>query len=216
MPLRIAPLTGLAEYTPIQAAAIALAKASDAANVISGQGSLDVLRYGSILNARTIVQVQGAGITYDGDYFVDSVTHTIKPGSYKQSFTLLRNALLPGSGIGPFDALSYGLSIPQQLGGFAQAAVRSAATPFAGLPSPGLPAPPELPMPPGIPSPPGLDLVANPPLPGPVLPAPPTPPLPPLPGASPAGGLPGLPTPFGLPGAAAGGAVIPLPGSPSA
>ena len=67
MPLKLSPLTGLAGYTPIEAAAIALAKASDAANVISASGSLDVLRYGSILNARTIVEVRGAGITYDGE-----------------------------------------------------------------------------------------------------------------------------------------------------
>jgi hypothetical protein len=217
MPLRISPLTGLAKYTPIQAAAIGLARASDAANVISGSGALDVLRYGEILNARTIVRVQGAGITYDGDYYIDSVSHSIKPGSYKQRFTLLRNALLPGTGIGPLDALTYGLSVPQQLGNFAQGAARAAATPPPGLPAPpGLPLPPELPMPPGIPSPPGLDLVANPPLPGPALPAPPTPPLPSLPGATPASGLPGLPAPPGLPDPGAGGTVIPLPGSSSA
>jgi hypothetical protein len=144
MPLKVTPLTGLAGYTPLQAAAIALAKASDAANVISGGGSLDVLRYGSILNARTIVVVRGAGITYDGDYYVDSVTHTIKPGSYKQSFTLLRNALIAGGG-GPLDALSYGLSGPQQLAGFAGAAGQSAAQPPPGgppIPSPPFMAPP--------------------------------------------------------------------------
>ena len=96
VPLKVTPLVGLSGYTPVEAAVIALAKAADSANVIHGQGSLDVLRYGSILPARTIVQVQGAGITYDGEYFVSSVTHTIKPGSYKQSFTLERNRLIAG------------------------------------------------------------------------------------------------------------------------
>jgi hypothetical protein len=127
IPLKVTPLVGLSGYTPIQAAVIALAKAADSANVISGQGTLDVLRYGSILPARTVVQVQGAGITYDGDYFVSSVTHTIKPGSYKQSFTLERNRLIASSGPNP---LASGLG--QQLSAFAPAAV-----PAPPLPGPG-------------------------------------------------------------------------------
>lgn len=98
MPLKISPLSGLAKYSPIQAAVIALGRAAEGANIVHGQGSLDVLRYGGILPARTIVEVRGAGITYDGQYFVESATHTIKPGSYKQNFTLTRNALVAGSG----------------------------------------------------------------------------------------------------------------------
>jgi hypothetical protein len=145
LPLKVSPLTGLSGYTPLQAAAIALAKASDASMVITGSGSLDVLRYGSILNARTIVQVRGAGITYDGDYFVNTVTHTIKPGSYKQNFTLVRNALIAGSGIPGADELSYGLSAPQQLSGFASAA-GAAAQPPGGPPLP-TPPPPSPPLP---------------------------------------------------------------------
>ena len=127
IPLKVTPLVGLSGYTPIQAAVIALAKAADSANVISGSGTLDVLRYGSILPARTVVQVRGAGITYDGDYFVSSVTHTIKPGEYKQSFTLERNRLIASSGPNP---LASGLG--QLLPGFAGTAV-----PVPPLPGPG-------------------------------------------------------------------------------
>jgi hypothetical protein len=118
IPLRISPMAGLAKYNPLQAAGIALAKAASTANIVKGSGTLDVLRYGAILPARTIVNVQGAGITYDGQYFVDSTTHTIKPGSYKQSFTLSRNALIAGSG----NPLSYLTSPVQELGGFAASA----------------------------------------------------------------------------------------------
>ena len=32
--------------------------------------------------------------TYDGLYYVDSVTHNIKRGEYKQSFTLSRDGLI--------------------------------------------------------------------------------------------------------------------------
>ena len=38
MPWKISPLTGLAKYNPIEAAVIALGKASDAANVVTGSG----------------------------------------------------------------------------------------------------------------------------------------------------------------------------------
>ncbi len=61
---------------------------------ISGNGSLDVLRYNGILKSRMLVGVRGAGLAYDGMYFVDSVTHNIKPGEYKQSFTLSRDGLI--------------------------------------------------------------------------------------------------------------------------
>lgn len=77
-----------------QAASIGLAKASQSAEVISGSGQLDVLRYGRLLKARQLVGVRGAGPTYDGLYYVKSVTHNIKRGEYKQSFSLSRNALV--------------------------------------------------------------------------------------------------------------------------
>ena len=38
--------------------------------------------------------MRGAGLAFDGLHYVDSVTHTLKPGEYKQSFTLKRNALI--------------------------------------------------------------------------------------------------------------------------
>jgi hypothetical protein len=57
-------------------------------------GSLDVMFYNGILRARLLVGVRGAGITYDGMYYVDSVTHNIKPGEYKQNFTLSRDGLV--------------------------------------------------------------------------------------------------------------------------
>jgi hypothetical protein len=81
-----------AKYGPIQAAARGLARASQASDVISGSGTLDVARYGRVLKARQLVGVRGAGVMYDGHYFVKSVTHKIARGEYKQSFKLTRNA----------------------------------------------------------------------------------------------------------------------------
>ena len=86
---------GTAKYSPIQAALIGVAKAAKGSDVISGTGSLDVLRYGGVLQPRKLVGVRGAGIAYDGLYYVRSVTHNIKQGEYKQSFALSRNALIP-------------------------------------------------------------------------------------------------------------------------
>ena len=39
--------------------------------------------------------VRGAGLAYDGLYYVKSVSHDIQRGSYKQSFQLARNGLFP-------------------------------------------------------------------------------------------------------------------------
>jgi hypothetical protein len=86
---------GTAKLSPIQAALIGLAKAAKSSDAISGSGSLDVLRYGRLLKARQLVGVRGAGMAYDGLYYVKSVTHNIKQGEYKQSFSLTRNALIP-------------------------------------------------------------------------------------------------------------------------
>src|SRR3954447_20018293 len=97
LPLKVSFLEGMAKYTPLQALGIGLAKAAQSADVISGQGTLDVLRYGHVLKARRLVGVRGAGLAYDGLYFVRSVTHSIKRGEYKQSFSLSRNATIPFS-----------------------------------------------------------------------------------------------------------------------
>jgi hypothetical protein len=71
-----------------------LARASQRADVISGSGTLRVSRYGQVLRPRKLVGVRGAGVSYDGLYFVKSVTHSIKPGEYTQNFRLTRNALM--------------------------------------------------------------------------------------------------------------------------
>jgi hypothetical protein len=100
LPLHVKSVTrenavdGIAKLSAIQAAAIGLAKASRSADAISGTGTLDVLRYGRVLKARQLVGVRGAGLAYDGLYYVKSVSHSIKRGEYKQNFTLTRNGVI--------------------------------------------------------------------------------------------------------------------------
>ncbi len=86
---------------PGQALMIGMAKASATADVVTGTGSLDVLRYGRILNARQLVGVRGAGPAFDGLHYVESVTHRLQRGEYKQDFTLTRNALISNTPVVP-------------------------------------------------------------------------------------------------------------------
>ena len=58
--------------------------------VVVVQGELDALRYGNMLQAPGLVGVRGVGNSYDGNYYVQSVKHTIRRGEYKQQFTLNR------------------------------------------------------------------------------------------------------------------------------
>jgi len=95
IPTRLKPVSPDLSKLPLpQAIMIGLAKASSWAEAVTGQGELNVLRYGRVLRARQLVGVRGAGPAFDGLHYVKSVTHKIKPGEYKQSFNLSRNGLL--------------------------------------------------------------------------------------------------------------------------
>ena len=89
----IEPITDAANRSPIAAIMAGISAASNSADGISANGTLDVIRYGHVLKARRLVGLRGAGSAFDGVYYTKSVTHNIKPGEYKQSFTLTRNAL---------------------------------------------------------------------------------------------------------------------------
>ncbi len=84
---------GAAQTTP-KAIQEMLGMSFNASNAVSATGSLDVLRYGRVLRSRMLVGVRGAGIAYDGMYYVDSVTHNVKRGEYKQKFSLSRDGLI--------------------------------------------------------------------------------------------------------------------------
>ena len=71
-----------------------LAYAGQHSDSVFGNGQLDVARYGRLLKSRQLVGVRGAGLPFDGLYYVKSVTHDIERGAYKQSFTLARNGLI--------------------------------------------------------------------------------------------------------------------------
>lgn len=83
-----------AKMNPMQALSLGLAEAKKSQDAVSGSGTLNVLRYGHILKPRRLVGVRGAGVAYDGLYYVSSVTSTLKRGSFSQSFSLTRNGLM--------------------------------------------------------------------------------------------------------------------------
>lgn len=94
LPPKIKYLEDTAKLNPLQAALTGLAYASQHSDAVFGEGSLDVARYGSVLRARGLVGVRGAGDALDGLYYVSSVTSTMKRGEFTQSFALARNGLL--------------------------------------------------------------------------------------------------------------------------
>jgi hypothetical protein len=95
-----APITKLnvlrdtAKMTPPQALSKGVAAAARMADAVSATGSLSVLRYGRVLRARQLVGVRGVGLAFDGLYYVEQVTSTIKAGEFKQDFTLSRNGIV--------------------------------------------------------------------------------------------------------------------------
>jgi hypothetical protein len=100
-PQKIEFLAGTAKLNPAIALMKGWARVSETDDVVVGEGTLDVMRYGQPLRARSLVGVRGAGIAFDGMHYVESATHRIKPGEYKQSFSLRRNALVTNTPVAP-------------------------------------------------------------------------------------------------------------------
>ena len=93
-PARIEFADDVASMEPLAAAQSVLSYLMNNSDAVSGTGALDVLRYGRVLRSRMLVGVRGAGLAYDGLYYVDSVTHNLKRGEYKQNFSLSRDGLI--------------------------------------------------------------------------------------------------------------------------
>lgn len=64
-----------------------------AALAIRAEGELNAQAYEGILRAKRPVLVRGVGREFSGTYYVERVLHSFEGGSYKQSFTLRRNAV---------------------------------------------------------------------------------------------------------------------------
>ncbi len=94
VPKQFPIISGVAKLPPARALLIGLAKDARASDAVTATGTLDVLRYGQVLTARSLVGLRGAGTAFDGLWYVNSVTHELKRGEYKEEFTLSRDGLI--------------------------------------------------------------------------------------------------------------------------
>jgi hypothetical protein len=94
LPPKIEKLADTAHLSPPEALMKGIAYAAQHSDSVFGRGKLDVARYGRLLRSRQLVGVRGAGIPFDGLYYVKTVSHEIERGSYKQSFSLARNGMV--------------------------------------------------------------------------------------------------------------------------
>jgi hypothetical protein len=77
----------------IQALGRAQGRTDASIDGVTADGEVDTLRYGSVLQARALVGLRGAGYSYDGFWYVKRVTHTIRRGAYAQRFSLAREGV---------------------------------------------------------------------------------------------------------------------------
>lgn len=101
-PFPVAPLlgnrlpTGSTGFSEIRAEAFAQGRVNNSSTkVAQAEGSLNVQKYGSILRSGGLVGVRGAGMSFDGNWSVEKVSHHLRPGQYKQSFVLARDGVMP-------------------------------------------------------------------------------------------------------------------------
>jgi hypothetical protein len=94
LPPKVKVLPDTAKLNPLAAAMAGIGYAANHSDSVFGTGSLDVARYGHVLESRKLVGVRGAGEAFDGLHYVTSVSSTLRRGEFTQSFSLARNALL--------------------------------------------------------------------------------------------------------------------------
>lgn len=88
--------TGLSKVAELQNAAQAAVDRSSFA--IVAEGEMNTVAYGSVLKAKKLVMVRGAGTQFSGTYYVRKVLHAFSGEGYTQKFLAERNALgLEGS-----------------------------------------------------------------------------------------------------------------------
>lgn len=73
-----------------QAFTEAQAQTDASTDVVKVEGDLDIGLYGALLKARGLVGLRGAGLSYDGLYYVKSVTSKITQQSIVQKFQMTR------------------------------------------------------------------------------------------------------------------------------
>ena len=94
VPLRRMIARDSANLSFTQALLRTLTGVSESSDAIEATGEVDAVRYGHALKSRRLVDVRGAGSSYDGAFYVTQVTHNIAHiphGEYKMQFKLTRD-----------------------------------------------------------------------------------------------------------------------------
>lgn len=94
VPLRTSVSRSAAGLSPGQAVLDGVAATARGSDPVRVTGEIDGVRYGQVLRSRRLVGVRGMGLTWDGVYSVEQVTHRLQPGEYKQSFSLKRGGFV--------------------------------------------------------------------------------------------------------------------------
>ena len=74
--LRTVLMRDTANQNAAKAATSAVAALTNSPDAVKADGKVDTVRYGSILRARQLVGVRGAGLSYNGYYYVQRVSTT--------------------------------------------------------------------------------------------------------------------------------------------
>lgn len=93
-PLRRTLARNTAGLAAAQAALEGVAAAARGSDPVRVTGEIDGVRYGAVLRSRQLVGVRGMGLTWDGLYAVEQVTHRLSFGEYKQNFRLKRGGFI--------------------------------------------------------------------------------------------------------------------------
>jgi hypothetical protein len=80
-------------FGPVEVAGALLA-GRGGADPVTASGSVDLVRYGRPIDARSLIFVRGASRAHNGLWFVRSVTHALGRGSWRQTFQLSRDGVI--------------------------------------------------------------------------------------------------------------------------
>lgn len=94
LPPKIYRMEDTAKLTPLAAVMKGIGYAARHSDSVFATGTLDVAKYGHVLRSRRLVGVRGAGLAFNGLYYVTQVTHELRRGSFTTAFSLARNGVV--------------------------------------------------------------------------------------------------------------------------
>lgn len=94
-PLRKKLFRSTANESFSRVAVSAVAAATNSPDAVRATTEVDAARYGGVIRSRGVIGVRGVGFQHDGLYYVQSVTHSISQGAYRQRVSMSREGTGP-------------------------------------------------------------------------------------------------------------------------